>query len=55
MKRILIILALLQSLTLTAQIRIADFKVVASDNPRTFCTDPDGELCAALKLETKLS
>ena len=55
MKRILIILALLQSLTLTAQIRITDFKVAASDNPRTFCTDPDGELCAALKLETKLS
>lgn len=55
MKRTLIILALLQSLTLTAQIRITDFKVAASDNPRTFCTDPDGELCAALKLETKLS
>ena len=55
MKRTLIILALLQSLTVTAQIRITDFKVAASDNPRTFCTDPDGELCAALKLETKLS
>ena len=55
MKRTLIILALLQSLSLTAQIRITDFKVAASDNPRTFCTDPDGELCAALKLETKLS
>ena len=55
MKRILIILALLQSLSLTAQIRITDFKVASSDNPRTFCADPDGELCAALKLETKLS
>lgn len=55
MKRILIILALLQSLTLTAQIRITDFKAAAPDDPRTFCADPDGELCAALKLETKLS
>ncbi len=55
MKRILIILALLQSLTLTAQIRIMDFNAAAPDDPRTFCTDPDGELCAALKIETKLS
>ena len=55
MKRLFIILTLLQSLSLAAQIRITDFKAAVSDNPRTFCADPDGELCAALKLETKLS
>jgi len=48
---------LLQSLSAAAQIRISDFKQLCSDGSaaeaRTAISDPDGRLCALLKLETR--
>ena len=57
MKKSILILLLLQSFTVAAQIRISDFRQSLTDGAasdvRTSITDPDGRLCAVLKLETK--
>ena len=57
MKKALLLFVLLRCITVAAQIRINDFKQSFSDgaaaDPRTSVADPDGQLCAALKLETK--
>ena len=59
MKKSILILMLLQSFTVAAQIRISDFKQSHTDGAasdvRTSLSDPDGKLCAVLKLETKQS
>ena len=59
MKKSILILLLLQSFTVAAQIRISDFKQSHTDGAasdvRTSLLDPDGRLCALLKLETKQS
>ena len=59
MKKSILILMLLQSFTVAAQIRISDFKQSHTDGAasdvRTSLSDPDGNLCAVLKLETKQS
>ena len=56
---LILILMLLQSFTVAAQIRISDFKQSYTDGAasdvRTSLLDPDGRLCALLKLETKQS
>ena len=58
MKKTLLILILLRCITVSAQIRISDFKQSVSDGAaadfRTTVDDPDGQPCAILKLETKL-
>lgn len=57
MKKTLLILILLRCITVSAQIRISDFKQSYSDGAaadvRTSVADPDGQPCAVLKLETK--
>lgn len=57
MKKTLLIILLLRCITVAAQIRISDFTQSFSDGAaadlRTAVADPDGQLCAALKLETK--
>ena len=59
MKKSLLILVLLKCITVSAQIRISDFRQSFSDGAatdiRTSVADPDGQLCAILKLETKQS
>ena len=59
MKKAILILLLLQSLSAAAQIRISDFKQLYSDGSAaeagTALSDPDGRLCAVLKLETRQS
>ena len=59
MKKAILILLLLQTVPVGAQIRISDFKQSHSDGAasdvRTALADPDGKLCALLKLETKQS
>ena len=59
MKKSILILLLFQSFVAAAQIRIADFKLSYTDGAgadfRTSIQDPDGRLCAVLKLETKQS
>lgn len=59
MKKTILILLLLQAVPVAAQIRISDFKQSHSDGAasdvRTALSDPDGRLCAVLKLETKQS
>ena len=59
MKKTILILLLLQCASVAAQIRISDFKLSQSDgatsDSRTALADPDGRLCAVLKLETKQS
>ena len=59
MKKTLLILILLKCITVSAQIRISDFKQSFSDGAaadvRTSVVDPDGQLCSVLKLETKLT
>ena len=59
MKKTLLILILLRCITVSAQIRISDFKQSFSDGAaadvRTSVADPDGQLCSVLKLETKLT
>ena len=59
MKKAILILLLLQSLSATAQIRISDFKQLYSDGSAAEAgaalSDPDGRLCAVLKLETRQS
>lgn len=57
MKNLTIILLLLfQSLSAVAQISISDFKEApGTADPRISVPDPDGQACAAIKLETKLS
>ena len=59
MKKTLLILILLKCITVSAQIRISDFRQSFSDGAatdiRTSVADPDGQLCAILKLETKQS
>lgn len=59
-KTTILILLTLAALPLRGQaIRISDFKLDVADGAaadvRIAVTDPDGELCAALKLETRLS
>ena len=52
----LILLLLLQGLSAAAQIRISDFKTApGAAEPRTFVQDPDGQACAAIRLETKVT
>lgn len=57
MKKSLLILFLLQSICTAAQVRISDFKLAVADGAasdvRTSLQDPDGRLCAVLKLETR--
>ena len=56
MKKSILILLLLQSVSVAAQIRISDFKQSHSDGAadvRTALADPDGRLCAVLRLETR--
>ena len=57
MKKSLLILFLLQSICAAAQVRISDFKLVVADGAasdvRTSLQDPDGRLCAVLKLEAR--
>lgn len=59
MKKTILILLLIQSASVCAQIRISDFKQVVPDGAsvdlRTALTDPEGQLCSVLKLETKQS
>ena len=59
MKKSILILLLLQSVSVVAQICISDFKQSHSDGAasdvRTALDDPYGRLCAVLKLETKQS
>lgn len=59
MKKTLLIILFLRCITVAAQIRISDFKQSFTDGAaadiRTSVADPDGQLCAALKLETKLT
>lgn len=59
MKKAILILLLLQSISVAAQIRISEFKQSHMDGSaadvRTSLIDPDGKLCAVLKLETKQS
>ena len=59
MKKAILILLLLQSLSAAAQIRISDFKQLYSDGSAAevgaAISDPDGRLCAVLKLETRQS
>jgi hypothetical protein len=59
MKKSILILLILQSVTVAAQIRISDFKQSildgAASDVMTALADPDGRLCAVLKLETKQS
>lgn len=57
MKTTLLILILLRCITVSAHIRISDFKQSFSDGAaadvRTSAADPNGQLCVILKLETK--
>ena len=57
MRKTLLILILLRCITVSAHIRISDFKQSFSDGAaadvRTSAADPNGQLCAILKLETK--
>lgn len=59
MKKTLLILILLRCITISAQIRISDFKQSLSDGAavdiRTSVADPAGQICSVLKLETKLT
>lgn len=56
MKKVILILLLFQSLSAAAQIRISDFKAApGAADPRTSVQDPDGQPCAAIRLETRLS
>ena len=59
MKKSILIFLLLQSISVAAQIRISDFRQSLTDGAasdvRTSIADPDGRLCAVLKLETKQS
>ena len=59
MKKTILILLLIQSASVCAQIRISDFRQVVPDGAsvdlRTALTDPEGQLCSVLKLETKQS
>lgn len=56
MKKSILILFLLQGVLASAQVRISDFRLSTSDGAasdvRTALLDPDGRLCAVLKLET---
>ena len=52
MKRILLILLLLQSLPLAAQIGISDFKAAPEVQSPDAIRDPDGNPCAALQIRT---
>ena len=57
MKKSFLILFLLQGVCAVAQVRISDFKLAVEDGAasdvRTSFLDPDGCLCAVLKLETR--
>lgn len=57
MKKAILFFLLIQSFSSVAQIRIGDFKQSYTDGAatdiRTAREDPDGNLCAVLKLETK--
>ena len=59
MKKSILILFLLQGICAAAQVRISDFKLAIADGTasdvRTALQDPDGHLCAVLKLETRQS
>ena len=59
MKKSILILFLLQGICAAAQVRISDFKLAIADGTaydvRTSLQDPDGRLCAVLKLETRQS
>ena len=59
MKKTILILLLIQSASVCAQIRISNFRQVVPDGAsvdlRTALTDPEGQLCSVLKLETKQS
>ena len=56
MKKSILILFLLQGICAAAQVRISDFRLSITDGAasdvRTSLQDPDGRLCAVLKLET---
>jgi len=56
MKKLTLIFLLFQSLCATAQIRISDFKAApGAADARISVQDPDGQACAAIRLETRLT